>query len=350
MTNEKPLNIGIIGLGRAGWSIHFVALQNDPRYRITAIADPDEARRKEAADAVGCETFATIDELLAKADVEAVVVATPSQMHAPDAIKVLDAGKHCILEKPMALDYAEACRVVERAREKGLQVFVHHQHAFNNEYLHFQEIVESGILGPIFHLQTFWGGFNRRWDWQTLKKNGGGHMNNHCPHVLTIVLPLLGSDVTAVDADLRNIKNAGDAEDHVNMFIRTKSGATANILATTACALPAVRWILMGANGTLSSDGTTSKLRYFDPAKAPSLEVIDAAAPDRKYQSESLPWQEEERPTAPTQTKGKFYDNVFDVIRKGAPIHITPESALAIMQALELARESAERKASVNTP
>ncbi len=336
-----PITVAIVGLGRAGWHLHLQPFLSLPGFKIVGVADPVPERCKEAADLTGCKQYASIDELLADTEASTVVVATPSTLHYSDALKVLNSGRHCILEKPIAMTASEADEIVALAKERNLKLFVNHTHLHRNEYPFLAEIIKSGILGPIFHIRAFWGNYARRWDWQTLKKNGGGGLNNTCPHTLSIILPLLGSRVKDVYADLRNIKDAGDAEDHVHLVLRTEEGPTADVVVSTAIALGGTpKWIIGGKYGTLTSDGATAKLRYYNPAKATPLSVLDTAAPDRQYLSEQLPWEEKEL-TIPETTNKPFHENIYDVLVHGAAQIVTPESAAEVVRVTEMAHKAA---------
>lgn len=339
INDHSKIPTAIVGLGRAGWNLHFQPMINHGGFAIVSVADPVAGRRDEARALSGCETFDSIDQLLEKTPAELVVVATPSHFHFEDIRKVLKAGKHCVAEKPLAFTAEEADALVQLAQEKNLHLFVHHVHLHRDEFFHLHRIVESGILGPIFHMRAFWGGYSRRWDWQTLKKNGGGQLNNTCPHTLSVVLPLLGSKVIKVQADLRNIKDAGDAEDHVELFLQAENGATANVVVTSAMGWPGPKWTLAGKYGTLHSDGQTSRLRFYDPKSVAPLNVLDEAAPNREYLREQLPWQEEERKVEPTVWPG-FIANVYDVLRKKVAPIVTPESAAEVVRVSEMARRS----------
>jgi len=334
-----PVTTAIIGLGRAGWDLHLKPMLGHKGFKIVATADPLPERGAEAVELTGCEAFSDIDELLAKSDARLVVVATPSISHYEDALKVLNAGRHCIVEKPFAIEHAHAEALVSLAREKGLGLFVHHTHLHLAEFNHLKAVIESGILGDLFSVRAFWGFYSRRWDWQTLKKNGGGQLNNTCPHTLSVVLALLGDRVEQVFGDLRNIKDSGDAEDHVHVMLRTKSGVTADVVVSSAMAQSAPRWMLCGSRGTLTSDGKTSKIRFYDGSKVNPLTVLDTAAPGRQYLSESLPWEEKEM-TVEASPVPSFHENIFDVLTSGAAQIVTPESAAEVVRVSCMARKS----------
>ena len=340
---STPVRVGILGLGRAGWNLHFEPMRKLAGYQIVAVADPLPERAQEAASLTACQTFSSLDDLLANSNAQLVVVATPTATHYQDCLRVLRAKRHCIVEKPMALATEEAAELVSLARSHGLGLFVHHNHLHLPTYHHLKSVIDQGTLGTLFSIRVFWGNYARRWDWQTLRKNGGGQLNNTCPHVLSVVLPLLGSPVRRVFADLRNIKDAGDAEDHVHMVLQTESGVTADIVVSSAIALSGPKWMLCGSRGTLISDGEKSKLRFYDGTKVEPLNVIDAAAPGRKYLSETLPWEEKELLASPAPVK-PFHENVLDVLTTQVQPIVTPESAAEVVRVMQEVRRSALSK------
>jgi predicted dehydrogenase len=336
---NAPVTVGIVGLGRAGWILHLEPMSKLSGFKIVAVADPLADRCQEAADLLGCAQFSSIDELLEKSDAQLIVVATPSSTHYCDVLKVLEAGRHCLAEKPLAFDSAEADGLVSLAREKGLGLFVNHKYLHFAGYYHLKGVIDSGVLGGLFSIHVCWAHYARRWDWQALKKNGGGQLNNTCSHVLSLVLPLLGSPVKRVFADLRNIKDAGDAEDHVHVVLTAESGVTADIIVSSAMALSGPKWILCGSRGTLVSDGETSKLRYYDATKVENQDVIDGAAPGRQYIYEQLPWEERELKAAPAPVK-TIHENILDVLAENAEPVVTPESAAEVVRVMNLIKEA----------
>lgn len=338
---KKPITVAVVGLGRAGWSIHINKIKDRDDFRVVDVADPDSGRRQEAVDELGCGAHPDIDVLLAETDAELVIVATPNLNHEADAARVLESGRHCILEKPMAMNHAGALRLIELSKKTGRHLFVHHQRRFGPEFLFLREIIDSGILGNVFEIQLCWGGFARRNDWQTLRKNGGGVLNNTGPHIVDLATNLIDAPAVSMLSDMQHIKDAGDTDDHVHFFMKNAKGQNVDLMVTTCLALPKPRTVLMGSCGTLMAhDDKKAKLRYFDPSKVEPLEVVEGAAPGRKYGNEDvLPWQEEERDMVPSQPAEEFYDNVGAVLAEGAPLVVTPESAAEVIRIIEWARE-----------
>ena len=178
-TSEEPLRIGISGLGRSGWGIHAnVLAQIGEKFSVTAVCDPDPARQEEAVDRFDCLAYSTIDEIIADKAVELLVVATPSQLHVSDASAAMRAGKHVIVEKPMAPTLAGVDEMIAVAEETGMLLTVNQNYRYHADFLKVKEVVDSGVLGRIVQMRITGNGFRRRWDWQTLKKYGGGDLNN----------------------------------------------------------------------------------------------------------------------------------------------------------------------------
>lgn len=338
--SKKPINYAVVGLGRAGWGIHVKGLRDRDDAKIVAVVDGLEDRRDEAAKEFGCKTYDNITEMLKQEDVEVVSIATPSVAHGPNSIEALEAGKHVVVEKPMAMSVAEADSMIEAAKKADRKLFVHQNYRFFREFTYYEDVIASGILGKVFHLRNYITGFRRRNDWQTLNKNGGGVLNNTCPHMIDQIIQLAGANVATALGDLQQIASAGDVEDHVKAFFKFENGVTAD-MEVSQCQKPAValpKWIICGSNGTLTSDGKQATIHYFDPAKAPRIEVVDGPVMTRSYgNDDELPWQEKAEEAIGTD-RGVFYDNVYSVLRENGEMRITPESVREVIRAIDLIR------------
>jgi len=338
MAKQTPVTMAVVGLGRAGWDIHVRAIRGRGDYVLTEVLDLDKSRLAEAQADFGCKTFADWKTFLRKSTAELVVVASQSQDHAWMSCQALAAGKHVVVEKPMATKLADVEKMIACAEKSGTVLTVHQSARFFPEYLHIQEQTRRGVLGRIFMIHRNAAGFARRNDWQVFSKYGGGQLNNNGVHIIDQVVQLLDSPVTAVFGDLQQILNPGDVEDHVKVVMRTEKGMVADVeLAVSA--LPFPSWVLMGTKGTLVCQGSTSKLRYV-AGKLKLLKPIDAkAVAGRRYGTgEKIEFVEEEIPAA-AESKKKYYDYLYDTLRRGKPLFVTPESVWRTMQVLKLARK-----------
>ena len=334
----EPIRMAVAGLGRAGWDIHVRAIRGRKDFLLTEVMDADPARLAEAKAEFGCRTFQDWKSFIKASEAELVVVATQSHDHAWMSLEALAAGHRVLSEKPAATRLSDMDKLVAAAK-KGKKLLTVHQNArLYPEFTQLQEIIRRGVLGRIFEIKRGGYGFARRNHWQTLRKYGGGQLNNNGVHLVDQVLQLLGSPVTAVFGDLQQILNPGDVEDHVKVVFRTESGAIGEV-EVTQCALPLPVWVLLGTRGTLVSDGREVRLRYL-AGKLKPLKPIDAqAVAGRKYGTgEKLEFKEETLPVA-TELKRNFYDYLSDSIRKGKPLLVTPESVRNTMAVLKAARK-----------
>lgn len=336
---KTPIKIGVIGLGRSGWDIHIRRLRGDDRFKITAVTDFIAARRKEAEKEFGCETFADAQALLKGGDCEAVVVATFSDTHAQLSIDTLKSGRTAICEKPIADSVADAKKMLATAEKTGQKLMIHHNYRFFPETRHLLEIIKSKRIGDVFEIRMRAFGFGRRYDWQTLRKHDGGVLNNTCPHFLDIGLQLLASPVKDIFCDLKQIASYGDVEDHVKVLLRADNGRVYDMEVSSVCKFPEPKWTILGSNGTLVSDGKTSKIAWFDPKKAGQYKVMEKPTPDRSYVvDEKLKWIEEEVPTV-GKSIGDFYDNVYAVLRQSKPMVVKPEEALEVVRVTQACKK-----------
>src|SRR3954468_21514847 len=144
----KTIAMGAAGLGRA-FSLMAPTFAGDARVRLVAAADPRaEARRRFEAD-FGGRTYATVDELCADVELEAVYVATPAEGPADHPGRAAAAGKHARVEKPMALSLEQCAAMNAAARAHGVHLVVGHSHGFDAPIALARKLMEGGRNGPL---------------------------------------------------------------------------------------------------------------------------------------------------------------------------------------------------------
>lgn len=142
------LGIGIVGLGTAG-RLMVPAAAAHPDCRLVAVADLVPEARASFAARYGATACAGIEDLLRLSEVDAVYVATPTHLHVEHVLAAIAAGKHVVVEKPMATSIADALRMTEAAERRGVRLVVGHTHAYDLPIQTMREIVASGELGAI---------------------------------------------------------------------------------------------------------------------------------------------------------------------------------------------------------
>jgi predicted dehydrogenase len=344
MAVSTPVRVGIAGLGRSGWGLHVPTLEALPgSYRIVAVHDPDPGRRSEAQARLGCRVHDGLAELLGDDGVELAVLATPSQLHADQAVAALGAGKHVLVEKPFAADAAGAERMIAAARRADRLLTGSQNMRYAGDFLKVREVIASGKLGRILLVRIAWHWFRRRWDWQTLKAFGGGSLNNDGSHVVDQALLLFGDAEPQLFCRMdRTPLTAGDAEDHVKVVLSAPGAPTIDLEFTNANAYPQPRWLVMGTQGGLTGSGEQLRWRYVDPALLPARAVSTEPTPDRSYNREELAWVEETCDLSKevyTDSNKRLYADLYRTLREGAPLAVTPGSIARQIALLDRCRQ-----------
>jgi phthalate 4,5-cis-dihydrodiol dehydrogenase len=196
---RAALRLGVVGLGAAGAAV-LPFVERHPDVVLTAGADPDPRARARFARP-GATAFATVEELVRASDVDAVYVASPTELH-PDHVRhALAAGKHVLVEKPMAPSVAAAEAMVDQARQAGLVLLVGHSQSFETPVRAMRAIVESGVLGALTGVNcwyfTDWMYRPRHPDELDMGK-GGGVPFRQAAHHIDIVRYLGGGLLSSV--------------------------------------------------------------------------------------------------------------------------------------------------------
>lgn len=153
MTSD-PVRLGVIGLGRA-FVLMLPAFRADPRVRLVAACAPRADSRAAFEAEFGARAYSGIEALCADPEVEAVYVATPHQMHADHAIAAADAGKHVLVDKPLAVSLEDGRRMVAAARKAGVRLIVGPSHSFDAPVALARDLIASGEFGRLRMIQAF---------------------------------------------------------------------------------------------------------------------------------------------------------------------------------------------------
>ena len=298
----RKLRLGIAGLGRA-FSVMMPALQHDPRVSVVAAADPrPEARVRFEAD-FGGRTYETVAALCNDEAVDVLYVATPHQLHAEHAALGAAAGKHLLIEKPMALTLREATRIIDSAAHAGVHVIVGHSHSFDAPILKARKLIDSGVYGAVrmitaVNYTDFL--YRPRRPEELDTRRGGGALFNQAPHQVDIVRLLGGGCVATVRAQT-------GAWDHT----RPTEGAYAALLTFTNGAYASVSY---SGYGHFDSDewqnwvgemGQTKPARFFVPRRFASREDERDAKNARIYGSSG--WE----PSAPQPSLHQHFGTII---------------------------------------
>lgn len=238
------MRVGIVGLGRWGQRL-VTAVQDEGRPRgdlIQVVAghtrSPDKARTFIREH--GIRLFDSYHELISSGDIDAVLIASPHGQHADQAMAAAAAGLHVYVEKPLALDLVSATRVVSLCQERDRLLAVGFNRRFLPAYQRLQELVKSGALGRILHVQgNFSGSFGMTytpdvWHADRAQTPAGG-MTLMGVHTLDCLIGLAGN-VTGLRARSRRQHLEIDMDDTTDVTLEFEGGQTGYLSTLTATA------------------------------------------------------------------------------------------------------------------
>src|SRR5215212_7646638 len=224
MVRGASMRIGLIGCGNVGVSAHIPAVQANEGMTIVGAADPTPERLQTAAAAAGLgpdNLHADWRELLARDDVEAVIVATPQRFRPEIVIAAARAGKHVLAEKPLALTPADAQAMIDAARANGVTLATVHNYHFMPVYRDIKEVLDSGEIGqPEIAVLNYLGvedrpgaaAYSPRWRHRAADSGGGVLMD--MLHVVYLANWFMGGPPLAVSAWVdKRLEGDGDVED-----------------------------------------------------------------------------------------------------------------------------------------
>jgi UDP-N-acetyl-2-amino-2-deoxyglucuronate dehydrogenase len=236
----EPLRIAIAGAGMVA-RYHAQAIAATPGARLVATSRSDPARAAAAVAEFGVPCETDYAALLARADVDAVCICTPSGAHAAQTIAAARAGKHVLVEKPMALTTADSDAMIAACAKAGVRLGVALQRRTEPAYQAVRKAIVDGILGrpilglaliPYHRTQAYYDSAPWRGTWA---EDGGGALMNQGIHIADLLLWFMG-DVEEVQARTATVAHAIEVEDNLTASLRFKNGALGSVMATTAAA------------------------------------------------------------------------------------------------------------------
>ena len=343
---SEPVRIGIAGLGRIGMTVHLECLKARPdKFRVVAACDLIRERLDKFAEIFGCRTYEKFEDLIADPEIEAVDIATRSVDHYPQAKAALLAGKSVLVEKPFCCRYEEARELVELgSKPGGPRIFVRHNRRFEEGFIKVNEIIDSGVLGDVYEIKLTRNEYQRRNDWQTMKKYGGGLLLNWGPHIVDHALWFCGGGYTSMYSDIRRTAAVGDAEDNIKIVFRGINGRIVDMEISGCAAIAGPEYVIHGTRGSLVGQGRLLRWKYLDPeAELEEVEADPSTPTGTAYgNTEKLPWKEDSFELDGTDKTDVIFDYFYEAFRNGKPYPVTAEHAAEVVRILEEVKAGTE--------
>ena len=225
------IGLGIVGLGR-GFMLTLQALRENPSIRMSAAYSLRTDQREHFANQFNAKAFDSFEALIASDEVDAVYIATPHEIHAEQTIAAVRAGKHVLVEKPMAIGLADCIAMEKAAQEAGKIIVVGPSHGFDTPVQKAAELVASGAYGSprmvtAFNFTDFM--YRPRRPEELDTSRGGGVIYSQAAHQIDVVRRIVGLPVSAIRASAANWDSRRPSEGAYSALMHFEGGAWATL-------------------------------------------------------------------------------------------------------------------------
>lgn len=335
---ERPLGFGLIGTGMAG-GCNACELEFVEGARLAAVCSRDPARaRAFAAEHGAVNWYTDYERLIADPEVDAVLVLTPTGLHAEMTIAAAEAGKHVLVEKPIEATLEAARRMIRVCREREVRLGVIFQMRFGRVAEELRHLLSGGGLGeiyladavdkvsrpPSYYASAAWRG--------TEELEGGGCLMTQSIHVLDLLQHLVGP-VAAVTGKTATKRHSIEVEDTATALLEFENGALGSLVSATSVR-PALlsRIAVHGERGTVVANAQYDKFLVWEVEGAPGPPNLP----------ETTRWLDTDDPWSYPQTRhrAQLADLVSAVRERRAPV-LDGEEALRSLRVVKAIQHSA---------
>jgi scyllo-inositol 2-dehydrogenase (NADP+) len=334
------VNVGVIGYGYSGRSFHSYLVDLAPGLRLYAISTRDPERQHAAqAEHPEAKVYGALDDLLADRHVDLVVIATPHNTHRDLAMQAMEAGKHVVVDKVMCMNAQEAREMIEASQRNGVMLSVFHNRRWDWDYLTVKKAIADGYLGKPYLFQAAITRYGPPRRWRASREESGGILFDWPAHFVDQALQLVPGQVESVYCQtVETARWAIGIENYARLTMRFSGDVLYEIEVGNLATIGKPRWYVMGDQGGLIKYG-------LDPQEAALKQGhIEAAEEDPADRAQVTTWVSgQERKIVVESVRASwmsYYQNISDVLNRGAGLAVKPGEVLRVMQVYDAAMAS----------
>ncbi len=344
---ERTINVAMIGYGAIGFE-HGTAISNVPGLHYSLVCDRNETRLQTAREAFpSVRTCTDLAQVAVDPTIDMVIVSTPPNTHAAISMQMLEAGKHVVTEKPFCITTAEADAMIELAKERQRMLTIYQCRRWDPDYLAIKRVLAQDIIGPVFHLETFIGGYAHPCDyWHSHEPVSGGVFYDWGSHYLDWILNLIPDPVVSVrGVEHKRVWHDVTNADQSSVYLRFAGGQEAEFMHSDIAAALKPKWYILGERGAIVGDwrqetiktrrwsGDLDEQRLAPSEALPSLRVMTRDVGDTIH---------EQHLSLPPSPSFAFHRNIADHLHSGELLAVSPQEARRNIAIMEAAKRSAE--------
>ncbi|MCX7705168.1 MAG: Gfo/Idh/MocA family oxidoreductase [bacterium] len=326
---EKIINCGLVGYGPmfGMGKGHGNAINSTPGMKTIAVCDTNpervEAAKQEMPGLAGY--FTNLEEMLKLKEMDLIVGIVPHDVHYDVVMKGLEHGKHVIIEKPFCITVDEANKMIEAAQKKKLMLSVFHNRRWDGDYVVLKNLIESGLIGDIFHIECFIGNYKHPgyW-WRSDKKTSGGVMHDWGAHFIDWILNLVPSKIISIYGDFqKRLWFSVTNQDHGHAIIKFENGVLADFIISSIAAINKPKWKIFGTKGAIEVNWESAdRINYVSFVSGIRCEGFVRS-------QQSTGWVE-------------YYRNIADHLLMGEELICKPEQSRRVIGIIEAAEKASK--------
>ena len=346
-----PLRTAVVGYGLGGEVFHAPLVHATPDLALTSIVTnaPDRVA-KARARYPDANVLPNVEALWKRAgEHDLVVVSTPNRFHVPIALGAFDAGLHVVMDKPLAPTADEARRAVLTAADLGLVLTVFQNRRLDGDFLTVRRLIDEGALGGVFRFESRFERWRPTLDggWRELgaPEEGGGLLLDLGSHLVDQAVELFGLPVS-VYAEVERRRQGAATDDDAFVALRHGGGVVSHLWMSAVAGSLGPRFRVLGLSGAYEKHGLDPQEEQMSRGVAPGNPEYGLEPEDRwgrlirGDESEAVPTERGDYP--------RFYASVARAILDGSPPPVSAADAVATLEILEAAGESARTGAPVS--
>ena len=335
--SSTPIRVGLVGYGYAGKTFHAPLIAATPGLLLQAVASSDAT--KVHADWAQVEVIANAQALIARSDIDLVVIATPNDTHAPLARAALGAGKHVVVDKPFALDLDEAREIIAVARKRDRLLSVFHNRRWDSDFLGVKRAIADGLLGRVVQFESHIDRFRPevRARWREGAGRGAGLWFDLGPHLIDQARQLFGMP-ERVQANLARQRMGALSEDWAHVVLEYSDGLRVILHASMLVAGGSPRFVVHGEHGSLIKRAADQQEVQLKAGIVPGSDGWGIDSDAMLFYDGSAPPREI---ATPLGDQRQYYFGIERAVRGLGRNPVTADEALAVMTVLETAQRSA---------
>jgi predicted dehydrogenase len=345
-SSSAALRVALAGYGVAGASFHAPLIAATDGLALQAVVTRDPERRAQLAarhpDVVAVDALVDVLD-----DVDLVVVASPNRFHVDLAQTALEAGKHVVVDKPLAVTVAEARALATKAETAGVVLTAFHNRRWDDDFLTLRRVLDEGRLGRVLRLESRfdrWRPQIKEGAWREAgdPADGGGLLLDLGSHLVDQAVQLLGP-VKTVYAELDVRRPGAVVEDDVFLALAHEGGARSHLWAGVHAADAPPRLRALGEAATFVSLGLDPQEAALRGGASPRDPGFGLREPGLEATLHDGSGGMGERLTMEPGRWAAFYEGVVAAIRGGGTVAppVTASEAVGVLELLDAARESA---------